>query len=403
MIAAPVPAAPHFGPAVTVARSSAPDSDGPGLAIDASGHTLIAWRGPRGQIMVRRGTGRVTKLSPSWSSDTATALAPDGTAAVMWNHDPPGPGQWLEAAVARPGHGFGRIQRIAKVPGLASPVAVLAAGGRLVAVWWALRQVRYAIATGARFGPAHSVARTGEDGSVDAAADAAGDVVVTWDTPIEDTNPQAAAAVLPAGASRFGPPQTVSAGTLQEAPGSLASGMRLFSGPGGMALGYGVERITPWRLQVAPLAGARFAAPATAGTVQPNNGTRTFSGPFVALPAQGGAVAAWTVGRYENPESDTLAENRALVAQQQPDGTFGAPVSLGAASAVGVAATTADVVVAWTSGHRLRYAFRPFTAPRTLTSRAAGDFALAAAGDHVLVGWLSGNRVLVAQSTSVEP
>ena len=94
---------------------------------------------------------------------------------------------------------------------------------------------------------------------------------------------------------------------------------------------------------------------------------------------------------------------------QQPDGVFAAAVQLTAPSEVPigsaqVAATTATAVVLWPTGpferQRIRYVVRPAGAgvstARTLTTDGGRGFALAAAGDLAIVGWVSGHTVRVA-------
>ncbi len=69
-----------------------------------------------------------------------------------------------------------------------------------------------------------------------------------------------------------------------------------------------------------------------------------------------------------------------------------------------VAATTSAAVVVWPTGRfdrqRLRYAVATggaWTRPATLGTGANRGVSVAAAGDHMIAGWLSGSTIRVAE------
>ncbi len=183
---------------------------------------------------------------------------------------------------------------------------------------------------------------------------------MSYQTPLvlgpSPANAQVAAAVLPAGAQTFDAPQVLSAGTEQSIPSSEGSGDSVFAGPGGVAVGYGVGGTLPWLLQVARLGtGLSFAAPQTAAEVpNPPPSIDSYSGPVVALPADGGPVAAWTVGRDASAQAESPVTGSLEVAGEQANGSFSAPEELSPPSTVSqypvAAATTDSAIVAWGEG-----------------------------------------------------
>jgi hypothetical protein len=428
-VAAPGP--PSFGRAITVASSGVPElSAPPAAAVDASGSSVVAWNTVRG-IVARRvsATGRlgaVQHLGPG--SGPAVSIAPNGTAAVIWEWMPSGGhGRRLVlAAIAPPGRPFGAPQRLVLVQANVPDWSVVATDGGVVAVWGedvgsepaTDSEIRFAIAGGTgRFGSPRTLALAYYANLGGAAADAAGDVAVSYETPLvlgpSPANAQVAAAVLPAGAQTFDAPQVLSAGTEQSIPSSEGGGDSVFAGPGGVAVGYGVGGTLPWLLQVARLGtGLSFAAPQTAAEVpNPPPSIDSYSGPVVALPADGAPVAAWTVGRDASAQAESPVTGSLEVAGEQPNGSFSVPEKLSPPSTVSqypVAASTTDsAIVAWGEGRfdreRLVYSVRSagasFSPPRTLGTGVLRNAALAGAGTHAAIAWIAGRRLLMAELT----
>jgi hypothetical protein len=286
---------------------------------------------------------------------------------------------------------------------------VFASGGRFAVVWWQGvpghdHAIRYAVSTGTRFGAFQTLTPVNGNGSVSSAADPSGNVVASWG----DNKGQAAAAVLAPGAARFGPAQVVSADTAQT--GSFAYPYA-FAGPGGVGLGYVVSGELPWQLRVATPGGDGRFVPRTVTSVDQNEaGTRSVDGPLLARPAAGPAVAAWSVTRMADAESEDPVVGRVDVAVEQPDGTFSAPVHLTPAGefptwVLEVAATRTAAVVLWPTGEynrqRLRYAVgAPFGPAQTLGTGAVRGVNVASAGDHVVAGWLSGRAIRISSMTT---
>jgi hypothetical protein len=136
--------------------------------------------------------------------------------------------------------------------------------------------------------------------------------------------------------------------------------------------------------------------------------TTSVDGPAVALP-QTGAVAAWAVTRTANEESEEPIAGRVEAAVQQPDGSFSQPVKLTPGRefptwSLSVGATRAAAVVLWATGNfdrqRLRYAIRTaagWSRAATLDTGANRGVDIAAAGDHLIAGWIDGHTVKVAE------
>jgi hypothetical protein len=336
------------------------------------------------------------------------ALGADGSAAVLWTRYGEHGRRTLQVSVAKPGGRFGRPQALVSVVANLIGEQVFASGGRFAAVWWQGvpghdHAVRYAVSTGARFGPFQTLAPVDGNGEVSSAAAPTGEVVASW-----QAKGQAAAAVLAPGAEHFGPAQVVSADTAKT--GSFANPYA-FAGPGGVALGYVVSGELPWQLRVAtPGPDGRFV-PRTVTTVDQNEaGTRQVDGPLLARPASAPAVAAWGVTRLADAESEDAVAGRVDAAVEQPDGTFSAPVHLTPAGefptwALATAATRTAAVVVWPTGEydrqRLRYAVgAPFGPARTLGAGAIRGVAVASAGDHVIAGWRSHRTIRISSMTT---
>jgi hypothetical protein len=229
------------------------------------------------------------------------------------------------------------------------------------------------------------------------AADAAGDVAVAFTTPQSPPSPYepAAVATLPAGAAAFGAPQVF-------AP--EGEDLAVFGGPGGFALGYGLQGTEPWRLEISGVGGA----PLTAATIDASDYRTGFEGPVVALPARGGALVAWTVSHFASEEAESPNRAALYATTQQTGGGLAAPAQLAPRRALAqhllAAATRETAILAWSEGRfghqRLRYAVRGadgrVTRPRTLARRADGSD-LSAAGDRAIATWMTGHAVRFAR------
>ncbi|WP_028065519.1 hypothetical protein [Solirubrobacter soli] len=402
---------PQFAPPQTVAHVAQDDGSPPAVAVDETGRTLVAWTDDRGRVRVRAGAAGPSQVvsTKRYASGPAVALAPDGSAAVQWTRYGEHGRRTVEVAVAKPGGRFGRPQRLVSVVANVIAETVFASGGRFAVVWWQGvpghdHAVRYAVSTNGRFGAFQTLARVNGNWSVSAAAAPSGDVVASW----ADTKGQAATAVLAPGAERFGAVQVVSADTART--GSFAD-PRAFGGPGGVGVGYIVSGELPWQLRVATPGADGSLVPRTVTTVDQNKaGTIQVDGPLLARPASAPAVAAWSVTRLANGESEDAVAGRVDAAVEQPDGTFSAPVHLTPAGefptwSVVTAATRTAAVVLWPTGEynrlRLRYAVgAPFSPARTLATGAVRGVNVASAGDHVVAGWLAHGAIRISSMTT---
>jgi hypothetical protein len=250
----------------------------------------------------------------------------------------------------------------------------------------------------------------------DVAADAGGDVVIAYSTRLSQpsggapVNGQLATVVMPRAGTTFGAPQLISQDTATALPGSESLAARLYSGPGGLAAGFAVEGVLPWLLRVATLQpNLAFGAPVTAGTVDNQTGNHGFVGPAVALPATGQTVAAWApydtgCGECEAPKTGELD-----VAARNPDGSFATPRKLSrtVSGYVQAAATDDLAIIAWGEGRfdqeRLRYTLHTragaYSTPRTLDHHVLRDPALAGAGRHAVIAWISGHAIRATTMT----
>jgi hypothetical protein len=409
-------AATGFGATAVVARSGAGFGAPPSAAMTSGGRGLVVWTGDAtragGRALARNrfATGRwgaKQVLSQRGVGETAAALHPDGTAAAAWVRHGAHGVRYVEASVALPPlHRFGRAQRLVTVRANVVSVQLVAADGRIVAVWHQgvpgkrRDEVRYAIAgRDGRFGPPRTLAVAYLSGGVHAAVARDGNVIAAWQTPLADgADTQVAVAALAPGATDFGAAQVVSSGTQQELPGSEALASGLFAGPGGLALGYSVQGTLPWLLRVATRGADGSFKPETAAEVDDEQGTASVDGPVVALPATGGLVAAWTVTRQRTAENQAPVSGTLLAAPREADGTFATPVRLSSPGAIAryptASALSETAIVAWGEGRfdrlRLRYALRRggrFSAGRTLATGAVRGVALAGSDHHAIAAW----------------
>jgi hypothetical protein len=314
------------------------------------------------------------------------------------------------------GGAFGHARAIAAVGADVDYVRLAASSGRIVAAWnqaagGGKAAVRYAIGDArGRFDPVRKLVSSYPYSNVDVAADRNGNMVISYETPVSrSANAQLAAAVLPRNATTFNAPQVISQDTQKSLSGSEAAG-NLYVGPGGLAAGYSVAAVLPWRMQVATLQDdLSFSTPQTVGTVDNQVGNHGFYGPAVALPATGAAVATWAPYDTGCGECDEPKTGEVDAAVRQPDGSFATPnpLSRNASRFVQAAATTNLAIIVWGEGafdqERLRYSVHTadgrFTQSRLLDRHVLRDPALAGAGHHAVVAWISGHTLRAAQLT----
>jgi len=398
----------------------------PAVAVNASGDSVVAWNTQlRGRVNlridVRRGgpsgrLGRVQRVGEG--AFPQVSIAPDGTAAVMWDGARPGNGRsLLLGSIAPPGMPFGRPQRLLLVKASVPGFSVVATDERIIAVWGQgvphhQPAVRYAIAVhDHRFGPVETVGPSYE-GSLDGAgSDAADDVIVSYEAPpsasTEDAYP--AAAVLPVGASSFRAPEALASSLVGQNPFAEDEGKDFGDGPGGIAIGLTAGATTTTLISTTLGPGLSFSPPVPVGEVpNPPPNLTTYSGPVLALPAKGGQIAAWTVGRWSSAQSQSPVTGSLMVSSEQPEGSFSAPVSLSRPATLSqypVAAATDDTaIVAWGEGqferehlvYSVRAAGGSFTSPRGLARGVLRQPAIAGAGTHSVIAWIAGARLQMA-------
>jgi hypothetical protein len=430
--ATPAAGASSFSAPTTVAASGLPElSAHPSVAVNASGESVVAWNAQlRGRakflIDVRRGEpsghlGPVQQVGEGASPEVS--IAANGTAAVMWSGGRPGHDrELLVASIAAPGRPFGRPQKLllakATVPGF----SIVATDERVVALWGqsplhGQSAVRYAIAAGGRrFGPAHTVGPS-FDGFLDGAgADAGGDVIACYDAPppASTDNSRMAAAALPAGASSFRGPETLAPSLVAQNgnPYAEPDGANFGDGPGGIAMGFNSGTASDALISTTLGPGLSFSPPVPVGKIpQRPDGLTTSSGPALALPSEGGQIAAWTVGRSSSGDTESSVTGSLMVSSEQADGSFSAPVSLSrppTLSQYPVAAATDDTaIVAWGEGqaesehlvYSVRAAGRSFTLPRRLARGVLRQATIAGAGKHAVIAWITGDRLQMARLT----
>jgi hypothetical protein len=396
---------------------------------------VVAWNAQiRGHVYlridVRRGgpSGHLGGVQSLGEGDSPEAsIAPDGTAVVMWDGVArPGHGRrLLLASIAPPGMPFGRPQTLLLVKANVPNFSVVATDERIVAVWGqgiphGQPAVRYATAAGNHlFGPDETVGPSFDEALDGAGADAAGDLIVTYDagSPRSSEAPHAAMAVMPVGASSFRAPETLLPSPLDENL-YTQDGTSLGDGPGGIAVGLETGDETnsnPLKSNLfsATLGpGLSFLAPVAVGTVlDPAPYLTTHTDPVFALPEDGGQAAAWVVGRILSADTESPATGSLMVSSEQPDGVFSAPVPLSLPSTISqypVAAATDDTaIIAWGEGefdkehlvYSLRSAGDSFTAPRGLSRGVLRQPSVAGAGEHAAIAWIAGTRLQMAVLT----
>lgn len=375
-----------FAAPVVVTRAAKPDTGEPALAVNPQGQVLVAWRDARDRVVVRAGASGRTRVAgrTGWGGEPEAALRADGAAAVVYVHRPlRGGRRTLAVTTARPGRAFTRPRTLVSVVANVSAYRVFAAGDRFVAVWSQTKAVRYAVSDAAgRFGPARTLARVDGEAQVSAAADASGTVLVAFRTPVLDGAETAYATLTPIEA-RFGAPRVL-AGTENSTP-------RAYGGPGGAAVGFqqgdAVSLV---------LAGAEPRPIATVRSGDPEDLTE-FYAPVLAQRSPGATVAAWAIGRFPNGDAEFPTSGSLEAAQEQPDGSFSAPVRLSGryVESLRAVATPTTAVITWRERRRLRYSLNLAPA-RTLTT-GADELDVAAAGEHVVAAWTSGRTIRLSR------
>ena len=381
----------------------------PQVAVNAHGRTVVAWeRQTHGRFTVEARIGeRPAKLGRVHSLARLgyrpqVAAGADGTVAAEWMQSGPGRDVRIRVAIARPGHDFGSARTVFQRKGNIAPVAIaVQPTGRVVAIWErANSRVSYALGLpGHRFGAGRELTSTGSIGRADVAVDPRdGTVLFAYSTAVSivpPANSQAAVRTLTPAAQAFSEPTLLSAlGTQGEAvPMAVA-------GPGGSAVAYTVSGNVAGLRLVRRAADGGWSAPQTIAAPAPG----TFGvGLAVTLPADGAAVAAWSVltDPYEPLGRPLGAQPFAAVAP--PGAAFGAPQALAPAgrrfSDPSVASAGAESFVASAVAHGpVLLAVRApgaaaFTVPIPLAADGDGDVALAAGGKHVLAIYQVGDRL----------
>ena len=126
----------------------------PALAVNADGATVVAWeRFAKGSFAIEAREGarpaalaRTQRLSPK-GYQPLVAVGDDGTKAVMW-HEPGARGRnTVRVAIARPGHRFGTPRIVRRQVANLFPIAVaVQPAGRVVAIWSRGRTAAFALA-----------------------------------------------------------------------------------------------------------------------------------------------------------------------------------------------------------------------------------------------------------------
>jgi hypothetical protein len=333
------------------------------------------------------------------------AVGTDGTAIAAWVA-----GRTLRAAIARPGHDFGRPRTLDTAPrdvpsgstGLLPGGIAVGRDGAGVIAWRhgdsATADVRVAFRRGDRF-TAPSV--LGDSYYAPAVARTPGGAfVVAWQTPpvmpppgvppTLEGNPRVMVAVAANGA--FGAP-TMLAGP----PTFLVTAPSAVSGPGGAAIAWGEQGVQ----RLAVLTGAGGID--TAGLTSRSNDTGHDDAMSVAVPSDRSAVAVWRYVRTTPVEENLRVVGSEILAARRPaGGAFSTPEPLSIARRFAgepqVAAVRGLTLATWTErapqgGARLRvrqHDGRRWGAPVTVAAAdAIGTVRLAAAGRSAALAWIA--------------
>lgn len=420
LLAVPAADAATFGSPVTARGASLPYAR-PAVSVTDSGRTALAFVDPAPggnglQISARRGTLRrpVGQRELITKDGTSPVVAQSSSStAVAWITYASGGVRRVRVRVSRDRGRFRELQTLVSVKAnVTSQQVVGLTGGRFLVIWWqgvpgtGRHAVRYAVSSASgRFGMIRELAAdTGPLSSVSAASQPDGSAVAAWGTPLAPpVNQQVAVAALKAGATTFGPPRQIDA--VNVAAGAMSAGITATAGPGGTAVTWSESGSLPQLLRTSIEGGA----PETVLAVDSQDlGALSASGPVLALPAEGAALAAWTVVTAIPGDVSTITGGEVLAATRASDGTYPGAQRLSAAGAVATSPTTAGSenlgIVTWGEGTRqprLRYATRTaggtFSSTRTLASSAKGPAVVGAARAGALAAWMTpGNRLLLA-------
>jgi hypothetical protein len=301
-----------------VVQQSAMAAGGGRAAVLMAGYVRSARR-QRFSLEARLGAatrlGRRQRLAAGQVFDPRVAAGDDGTVVAAWTAHPAGAREGLRVAIARPGHTFGRVQRLSRVRSGLGGVGVTATG-RAVVAWRSATTgtsgtpVQIAIAEpGRRFGVAQTLgAGRGYGPALTVAPN--GTVLVAWlDTPSPPPPPPAPpppptparvlAATLAQDAAGFGPVAELATLTY------WFGGPEAASGPGGAAVSW--RQTGNEKLLVSLTTENAFAPPVALPPATYVAGEGYPDHLALGLPADAAAVALWAELRATEREGVTFA------------------------------------------------------------------------------------------------
>jgi hypothetical protein len=406
-------AAVRFARSADLTPGGGVSDDSPAIAVGVDGRVVAAYSA-RTELFVRSGTtrgsyGRAQRLGVRFipavgGGKVATAVGPDGEAAVAWGAAGPPHNTRVLVSVAPPHGRFGRARWIdGRDTAFSIDGVGIDRGGRVVVSWNDLGSgccergtVRYAIGSPSGvFTPPATLPLEHQAGGLGQVLETAtGGVVVTGEsTPFQLFELAATAATL---------------NPLPTPPGDGNGEVDSASaGPGG--IGGAIYSVDPPNMLAADVAATRLDSTTgmwTTPIFAPLTGRVPTAGPSpdtqVALPASGDTVLQITVGR------------RLELAIAPPGGSFAAPRVIGPApsfigeTGVGAPALSAfgpDVALVWLTGpdaHQVLQALIQPAGGGTPVTRSLGRVddvaypALATGGTHAVIVWEADHHVLVA-------
>ncbi|MGZ4271626.1 MAG: hypothetical protein ACXVSX_20765 [Solirubrobacteraceae bacterium] len=384
--------------------------------------TAPAIRGRPHSLQARVGTatrlGPLQRLAGGGIESLQVAVGGDGTAVAAWTARPGGSRTVLRAAVAAPGHRFGRAQTLSQARELVLGGVGVSATGRAVVAWSSEtsgRPMRVAVARAAgRFGRAQTLGHCQDWPAVTVAPN--GTVVVAWLEPSTlvavPSSFRVLAATLARDAARFTAPTELA--TIPSGTGStsaLVFAPKAASGPGGAAVSWrqvpGSEGGLVSHTSVASLNADDSFAPAAA--LPPSIYGHGLGGDpahlALGIPVGGSTVALWHEVRTRGNTVTSMAVKTSL---RPRGGAFSPATRLSAtgwlAGLPQAGALRDRTVAAWGEygrpGHRprIRVAVRRVRrAWTTLPARPApgldaGSVAEAAAPHYAVVSWIQIRR-----------
>ncbi|MGZ4294671.1 MAG: hypothetical protein ACXVRM_10555 [Solirubrobacteraceae bacterium] len=362
--------------------------------------------------------GPLQRLAGGGIESLQVAVGSDGTAVAAWTARPRGSRLVLRAALAAPGHRFGRAQTLSQAREMALGGVGVSATGRAVVAWsldTSGRPMRVAVArAGGRFARAQTLGPCQDWPAVAVAPN--GTVVVAWMEPSTLVAAPSAyrvlAATLARDAARFTAPTELA--TIPSGPGSMSTlvfGPKAASGPGGAAISWrqvpGTEGWLVSHTGVASLNSDGSFAPAAA--LPPSTYSAGLGGDpahlALGIPVGGSTVALWHEVRTHGNTVTSFAVKTSL---RPRGGDFSPATRLSAtgwlAGLPQAGALRDRTVAAWGEygrpGHhpRVRVAVRrvgrawarlpALTAP----GLDAGSVAEAAAPHYAVVSWIQIRR-----------